>query len=379
MVDTIVIGAGVAGAVVAGQLARKKNEKVLLIDRRSHIGGNCYDEYDEYGILIHKYGPHIFHTNDETVYEYFSEYTDWILFGHEVKANVYGKLICVPFNLNTLHMVYEKEKADRIEKILIDEYGLNSRVPILELKKSENSEIREVAQYVYDNIFLKYTMKQWGKKPEEVDEGVTARVPVVISRDNRYFMDKYQGMPKLGYTKMFEKICGHKNIEVRLNTQFSDILKIEKDKVIFEGKEFNGKVVFTGMIDELLDYKYGRLPYRSLEFDFIHYDKDDYQGCSVVNYTVDEEYTRITEFKHLTKQENTNGTTIVKEYPREYNGENTPYYAINNDKNDECYNKYLNEAKKIKNLYLLGRLAEYKYYNIDVIAARALEFVKNTN
>lgn len=375
MYDTIVVGAGVAGAVVAGELARRGNEQVLVIDKRNHIAGNCYDEYDEYGIMVHVYGPHIFHTEIERVYEYYSQYTDWYEFGHEVHANVYGKMINVPFNLNTLHQVFDEEKANRLEEKLVSEYGFDSRVPILNMKENEDEEIREVAEYVYQNIFLKYTMKQWGKRPEEVDASVTARVPVVISRDNRYFKDKYQGMPLQGFTVMFEKILEHENITVKTETEFKDILEIRDNKIYFDGELFEGKVIYTGQTDELFDYEFGRLPYRSLKFKFEHHKKESYQGCSVVNYTVDEDYTRITEFKYLTGQINSPETTIIKEYPESYDGTNTPYYSINNEENDGLYAKYKAKADEIPNLHLLGRLAEYKYYNIDAITARSLEFV----
>lgn len=375
MYDTIVVGAGVAGAVVASELARRGNEKVLVIDRRNHIAGNCYDEYDEHGILVHVYGPHIFHTDKERVREFFSQYTEWYDFDHEVHANVHGNLICVPFNINTLYQVYDEEKASRLEKKLLDTYGMDSRIPILSLKENEDIEIRNVADYVYENIFLKYTMKQWGKKPEEIDPSVTARVPVVISRDNRYFKDKYQGMPLQGYTAMFEKMLDHENITLELGMAFEDIMDINNDKLYFKGEPFEGKVVYTGMADELFNYEFGHLPYRSLKFKFEHHKKETYQGCSVVNYTVDEDYTRITEFKYLTGQINSPETTIVKEYPENYSGENIPYYSINNSENDSLYTKYKEKADRITNLFLLGRLAEYKYYNIDAIAERSLEFV----
>ena len=371
--DAIVVGAGVAGCVLAGELARRGNRKVLVIDKRDHIAGNCYDEYDEFGIMVHVYGPHIFHTEIERIYQYFSEYTEWYEFGHEVHANVHGNIINVPFNLNTLHKVYDEEKAGRLEDKLVSEFGSDSRVPILTLKENPDPEIREVAEYVYENIFLRYTMKQWGKKPEEIDPNVTARVPVVISRDNRYFKDKYQGMPLQGYTAMFEKILDHENIHLQMGTSAEEVLEIRDDKIYYDGELFTGKVIYTGLADELFGYEFGHLPYRSLKFKFEHYKKESFQGCSVVNYTVDEDYTRITEFKYLTGQVNTPETTIVKEYPEAYTGDNTPYYSINNSENDGVYAKYKEKADRIPNLYLLGRLAEYKYYNIDAIALRSLE------
>ena len=375
MYDCIVVGAGIAGAAAARILAEDAGKKVLVLERRSHIGGNCYDEKDAHGILIHNYGPHIFHTSLEDVYAFLSRFTDWYAFGHEVVAKVGDKLIPVPFNLNTLHMVYDKEKADRLEQKLIAAYGEGSRVPIMKLRENEDPDIREIAQYVYENVFLKYTMKQWGQKPEEISPEVTGRVPVLVSYDNRYFQDKYQGVPKDGFTPMFERMLDHENIEVRTNTDCTKVLSFEGDKIFFEGEVFKGDVIYTGALDELFDCRFGRLPYRSLDFHFEHLDEDSFQGHSVVNYTVSEDYTRITEFKYLTGQKDTDGTTIVKEYPFAYTGAKgeIPYYAILNEENQALYEKYKALTDGMKNFHLLGRLAEYKYYNIDAMTKKAME------
>lgn len=375
--DVVIVGAGFAGSVVARKLA-EQGKKVKIIEKRNHIGGNCYDEYNEHGILIHKYGPHIFHTNNKEVYDFLSEYTKWYDYQHEVVARVYDKIIPVPFNLNTLMIVFGEEKGNELKKELIEAYGENARVPILELQKSTSKGIREVADYVYQNIFLKYTMKQWGQKPEEVDQSVTARVPVLISTDNRYFQDTYQGLPLDGYTELFKKMLDHPLIEVQLRKDAKKIINFdfENQKVYIEGKEFNGQIIFTGAIDDFFNHKLGKLPYRSLYFDFEHYALEDYQGHSVVNYTVSEDFTRITEFKHLTGQVS-NETTIVKEYPRVYeDSSQVPYYAIMNDENNAMYQKYVDLMKPFSNFYFLGRLAQYKYYNIDGIVEEALKLAK---
>lgn len=376
MYNTIVIGAGIAGSVIARKLAEEGEEKVLVLERRNHIAGNCYDRLDEHGVLIHEYGPHIFHTGIEAVREYLSRFTEWYDFGHEVVANVYGKLIPIPFNLNTLHMVYEKEEADRLEGKLIAEYGEGSRVPIMKLRENPDEDIRQIAEYVYENVFLRYTMKQWGQKPEEISPEVTGRVPVLISRDNRYFQDKYQGMPLHGFTEMFEKMLDYPEIDVELGVDCKERLNFKEDgTVTLDGNPYNGKIIYTGALDELFDCVYGRLPYRSLEFVFEHYAQENFQGHSVVNYTVSEDYTRITEFKRLTGQKDAKGTTIVKEYPFAYTGADgeIPYYAILNDENQALYEKYQALAEKYPKMYLLGRLAEYKYYNIDAMTKKALD------
>jgi UDP-galactopyranose mutase len=375
MYDVIIVGAGIAGATAARILAERGGKQVLVIERRPHIGGNCYDRPDEYGVLVHEYGPHIFHTGDERVRAFLSRFTEWYDFGHEVVARVGDRLIPVPFNLKTLHMVYEPEKAERLEQKLVRAYGEGSRVPIMTLRENDDPDIREIAEYVYRNIFLKYTMKQWGQTPEEISPEVTGRVPIVISRDNRYFKDKYQSVPRDGFTPMFERMLEHPGIEVRTGVDCRTLLTFRDGVILFEGERFDGKLIYTGALDELFDCRYGRLPYRSLDFRFEHLAQDSFQDHSVVNYTVSEDFTRITEFKFLTGQKDAKGTTIVREYPFAYTGAEgeIPYYAILNDENEALYGKYRALTAGYPGFHLLGRLAEYKYYNIDAMTAKAME------
>ena len=373
--DCLVIGAGYAGSVAAREMAERGGRRVLVLERRGHVGGNAYDCLDEHGILIHKYGPHIFHTSERRVFDYLSRFTGWRDYQHRVVANVHGRFLPVPFNLASLHMAFPKEKAARLEDKLLSAYSANARVTILSLRENTDPELREVADYVYENVFVHYTMKQWGQTPEEIDPATTARVPVRLSRDDRYFQDAYQGMPLEGYTPMFQKILDHPNITVELGVEARDRVKLEGGTVTLDGAPFTGAVIFTGQADELFGFRFGQLPYRTLDFRFETYEKQFYQTHGTVNYTVDRDYTRITEFKHLTGQDLPGLTTIMKEYSRAYTGApgETPYYSIINPENNALYAKYAALASEYPNLHLLGRLAEYKYYNMDAIAGRALE------
>ena len=374
----MIIGAGFAGAVTARRLA-EAGRRVLVLERHDHIGGNAFDCLDDAGILIHRYGPHIFHTNDKKVYDYLSRFTPWRNYQHEVVASIpngSGRAeMPVPFNLLSLRQAYGAEKAARLEKKLIETYGREKKVTILALRENTDPELSELAQYVYDHVFVRYTMKQWGQTPEEIDPAVTARVPVFISEDCRYFQDAYQGMPLNGYTPLFEAMLSHENITVRTGTDGLDALHLSDGKISFEGAEFTGDVVYTGAADELFGCCFGRLPYRTLDFKFETYTEEFHQSHGTVNYTMDEDYTRITEFKYLTGQVKPGVTTVMKEYSRAYTGADgeIPYYAIANEETAALYAKYAAKAAEFPKLHLLGRLAEYRYYNMDAIVAGALK------
>jgi len=343
--------------------------------KKSHIGGHCFDYKDENGILIHKYGPHLFHTNNKEVIDYLSSFTEWDIYNHEVLAYIDGKKVPIPFNFNTLYEVFPISKAKALEEKLLQSYDYSSKVPILELKKSTDKDLQFLADFIYEKIFVNYTAKQWGLKARGNKSRSYLKSSIFIGRDNRYFNDKYQAIPKEGYTKIFERILNHPNIKIMLNTDFKEVLNIdfESKKIYFMGQEFRGKLIFTGMIDELFDFKYGYLPYRSLELKFQTIEQEHYQEVAVVNYPNDYDFTRITEFKHIhpTKSER---TTILKEFPKAYKpNEDIPYYPVFTKENQELYNRYKEEAEKFENLILAGRLAEYRYYDMDDVVKRALE------
>jgi UDP-galactopyranose mutase len=373
MVDIIIVGAGFAGSVLANLLATKNNKKVLIIDRRDHIGGNCFDSVDEHGILIHNYGPHLFHTESKKVWHYLSQFTSWHNYHHKVEGFIDGQFVPIPFNLNTLYKLFPDFMASSIEKKLIENYGYGNKVAILELQKTEDKELKFIADFIYEKIFSHYSAKQWGKKIEELDSAVSARVPISISKDDRYFYDPFQAMPREGYTKLFQMMLSHPNIEIKTSTEFKELLHVSENSFIYEGKAFEGEVIFTGMIDELFDFKFGNLPYRSIELVFENHKIESFQNATTVNYPNDYDYTRITEFKKMYDAKNPS-TTIAKEYPQEFvYGKNTPYYPLFTDENQKRYEEYKEYAKSFKNLTLIGRLAEYKYYDMDDIVLRALK------
>lgn len=377
MYEYIIVGAGLAGCVLAERIANVLNKRVLVIEKRDHLGGNCYDYYDEAGLLVHKYGPHVFHTQLEEVWTYISQFTIWYPYQHRVLGCIDGKKIPIPFNLTSLQASFPRDVAQRLEEKLIEYYGWEVQVPILELKGSDDEDLQFLADYVYRKVFLNYTRKQWGLKPEELDPSVTARVPVRVSHDDRYFQDPYQGIPREGYNKIFDKMLSSPYIEVVLNTDYQEVLDFDDGVMKYKGRLFKGKLIYTGEIDYFFDYQYGKLPYRSLTFDMETWDQEFYQEVATVNYPNDHQYTRITEFKHLTGQKHEK-TTITREYPQDYQPErgDVPYYPIPRGEYREIYQQYREKADKVPGLILLGRLAEYQYYNMDMVVAKALQIFK---
>lgn len=374
--DAIVIGAGFSGASVARALA-ELDKKVLLLEERACIGGNAYDYKNDDGILIHKYGPHIFHTNDKDVYNFLSRFTNWRKYDHKVVANINGLLVPLPFNFSSIDIVF-KDNADTLKQRLIQIFGANKKVSILDLLETKDDLISSLANYIYENIFMHYSEKQWGTHFKNIDPDTFKRVPINTSYDDRYFQDTWQGMPLNSYFDMFKNMLDHPLITLCLSTKASKRILLQDSQIYLDNNIFEGQIIYTGSIDSLFDFKYGRLPYRTLDFKFETHNKTNYQQYSVVNYTVDKPYTRITEFKKLTGQILDDCTSIVKEYPFEYTGDNNqiPYYPIISEKNIDMYNKYNMLAQSYKNLHLLGRLAQYKYYNMDTAVLQSLNLIR---
>lgn len=356
MYDYLIVGAGFAGSVSAERLASQLNKKVLIVEKRNHIGGNAYDEYDEHGILVHRYGPHIFHTNNKEVFEYLSKFTGWRFYEHKVMARIGNNDYPIPINRLTLNLLYdlnlqtEEEVAEFYNRIR------ENRYPIL---NSEDVIVSKVGRDLFEKFYSEYTKKQWGLEARELGPGVCGRIPVRTNDDCRYFDDKYQYMPLEGYTKLFERMLNHKNIEIILNTDYKEIIKDTK----FD------KLIYTGPIDYFFDYEYGHLPYRSLRFEYQTFQTDYVQKCAQINYVKGFDFTRVVEHKHLSGQ-SSDYSTISKEYPIV---EGDPFYPIPNDLNHNQYIKYYEKAVKLKSCHFLGRLAEYKYYNMDQIIANILD------
>ncbi|AWN37158.1 UDP-galactopyranose mutase [Methylobacterium radiodurans] len=354
MYDWLIVGAGFAGSVLAERLARERGERVLIIDRRNHIGGNAYDRLDEAGLLIHQYGPHIFHTNAEAIVSYLSRFTAWRPYEHRVLAMVDGQAVPIPINLDTINRLYGLALGP--DELAAWFAARAETVP--EIRTSEDVVVATVGRELYEKFFRGYTRKQWGVDPSELDRQVTARVPTRTNRDDRYFTDTFQSMPAEGYTRMFERMLAHPNIHVMTNADFSDVRDVIPHR----------RLIYTGPIDAFFDYRYGRLPYRSLRFVHTTRDVAQHQPVAVVNYPQTEAYTRITEYKHLTGQEHPK-TSLTFEYP---SAEGDPYYPIPRPENQALFKRYEALAQAERNVWFVGRLATYRYYNMDQIVGQAL-------
>jgi UDP-galactopyranose mutase len=354
MFDYMIVGAGFAGSVLAERLASVANKKVLLVEQRDHIGGNAYDYYNHHGILVHKYGPHIFHTNCKKVFDYLSKFTLWRPYEHRVLASVDGQLVPLPINLTTINTLYGLQlNCDQLETFY------NTKAQKVEcVRTSEDVVVSKVGKELYEKFFKGYTRKQWDLDPSELDASVIARVPTRTNKDDRYFTDTYQAMPLHGYTSMFRNMLSHPNIKIMLNTDYKEVVDI----IPYQ------RMIYTGPIDSYFNYCYGRLPYRSIEFKFDTFEKEFYQATGTINFPNEHPYTRITEFKYLTGQIHQK-TSIVYEYPT---AEGDPYYPIPRPENRALYQRYQSLADSMSNTFFTGRLATYKYYNMDQVIAQSL-------
>lgn len=373
-IDALIIGCGFSGAVCARVLA-EGGKKVLILEKRDQIAGNMYDFVDDNGVLVHLFGPHIFHTNNKTVFDFLSRFTEFTPYKHCVLGRINSKLVPIPFNFKSIDILFDKDHAEKCKQALKDKFNDKTRVTISELLSCDGI-IRKIGEFVYENVFLHYTAKQWGMPIEKVDTSVINRVPVVLSYESGYFSDKYQFMPQKGFTNLFENLLNHENIAVKTGVNALTQLNIDtkEHKVYFNNELFNGTVVSSAPIDEFFNNIYGKLPYRSLDLKFEKLKQNSFQGVPVVNYPNEEDFTRITEFKYLTSQKCSN-TTILKEYPHSYNSsdENSePYYPIINRENLDLYNRYNKLSEEFNNLFFCGRLAQYKYFNMDTAVESAL-------
>ncbi|NNJ32820.1 UDP-galactopyranose mutase [Lacrimispora defluvii] len=375
MEKVLIVGSGIVGCVIAREMA-DLGLNVEIWDRRNHIGGNMYDYKDEYGILVHKYGPHIFHTNNERVYEYMMKYAEWKKF-HLICGALIDD-ICTPtaFNLKTIDLFYTKERADELKRHIKNVFGDRESATVVELLDSEDDLIRGYAQFLFDKDYSLYTAKQWGMDPKEVDKSILKRVPIRFTYDESYFKDKYEMMPLEGYHALIEALLDHPQISIKLGVEALDHIKISNGNILIDNIVIDYPVVYTGPVDELFEYSEGKLPYRSLRFEWRHEEIDSFQEYPVVAYPQAHEYTRITEYKKLPIQE-VNGTSYAVEYPLPYVPGQVvePYYPVITNESAVVYAKYEKKANVVKGLYLCGRLADFKYYNMDQAVERAFEIV----
>jgi UDP-galactopyranose mutase len=361
MYDWLVVGAGFAGSVLAERLASERGDTVALIDKRPHLGGNAYDRYDEAGILIHQYGPHIFHTNSSLIFDYLSRFTGWRPYEHRVLAKVDGQLVPIPINLDTVNKLYGLNLTSQE----LEAWFAARAEPLKELRTSEDVVVSKIGRELYEKFFRGYTRKQWGLDPSELDKSVTARVPTRTNRDDRYFADTYQAMPDQGFTRMFERMTSHRNITLMLGMSYAEAKRRIPHR----------RTIYTGPVDEFFGYTYGRLPYRSLRFEHVTLDYQWHQPVAVVNCPQTDLFTRVTEYKHLTGQDHPK-TSLTFEYPCD-GGD--PYYPVPRPENAELFKRYEMLANRVRDVWFVGRLATYRYYNMDQVVGQALATFKRIN
>lgn len=377
--DYIIVGAGLAGGILARNLAEKNNKKVLIIDRRNHISGNIYEFNDAHGVKVQKYGPHVLHTNDDTVYKYITQFCEPVEYRTKCEAVIDGISTPSPFNFKTIDQFYSSEEADKLKQRLLEYYDNRPTVTVVDLLESTDSSIKAFAEFLFEKDYRPYTAKQWNLNPEEIDPSVLKRVPIVLSYGDTYFYDKYEFMPKEGFVSMYEKIVAHPNITIELEVDALEHITFVEDRVKYDNEIIN--IIYTGAIDELFGYKFGVLPYRSLRFEFKSINVDSFQNVAIVAHPQEKGYTRITEYTKMPEQSCGGWTDIAYEYPVQYDKNadvgNEPYYPVLTDDSQKIYAQYSEYAKQFKNLILCGRLADFKYYNMDQVILRTLQLYES--
>lgn len=379
--DYVIVGAGLSGGIIARKLAEEQGKKILIVERRNHVAGNMYDYEDEHGIKVQKYGPHAFHTKEKRLNDFVVQYCTPVPYRTKSEAVIDGISTPSPFNFKTIEQFHDKKTADRLKQLLLNYYGGREEVTVVEMLQCDQPEIREWAQFLFDKDYKLYTAKQWNLDPSEIDPSVLKRVPIVCSYRDTYFMDEYEFIPKEGFVGLYEKLTDHPNIMIQLGIDALEHLEVDEanKQVLYDREVVN--LIYTGAIDELFGYKYGILPYRSLRFDFKSFEKDSFQNTAIVAYPQEKGFTRVTEYTKMPYQDANGWTTVAYEYSLTYDKSakegSEPYYPVLTEDSMKTYESYKEYASHFKNLHLCGRLADFKYYNMDQCVLRALEVYKS--